>query len=242
MGELDDAATPARKCPERVSRRAVQATRGEHLPEGVHRAVAKSLREQLDMEARAATLDEPEHGLTDEVLSGSDVPTWWEHDLHDQADDEIVEKVYGRVVGDRMGLILLHPSHCSTIFKRLLGTTGNLKWRTGDDTERIWVIEPGHPVAEGPDEYIDLPEEMPGERFDVPKPETLVFISWFSGGGVFRSGYSYTRARGKVFYFRPGHGEHPIYHNPEIQRVIANAVRWAAPTKGPAPWVGAWPP
>lgn len=194
------------------------------------------------MEVHTATLDELEHGLTDEVLSGTDVLTWWGHDLHDQANDEVVEKVYRRVVGDGMGLILLHSSHCFTIFKRLLGTTGNLKWRVRDDSQRIWVIEPGYPIAEGLDEYIELREERYGARFDIPRPETLVLISWSSGGEVFRSGCCYTPGRGKVFYFRPGHDEHPTYHNPQIRRVIANVVRWAALTKGPKPWVGAWPP
>lgn len=56
-----------------------------------------------------------------------------------------------------------------------------------------------------------------------------MFISWFQGGEVFRSGVTYRRDKGKVFYFRPGHEAFPIYHMPIIQKVLINAVNWAAP-------------
>jgi len=152
---------------------------------------------------------------------------------HGQVRDEIVDKVHARVL-DGMGLIVLHSGHFSKIFKRLMGTTCDLKWREADDNERIWVLEPGHPIAEGLGETIELAdEEMYGERFDIPAPETLVFVSWFKGGEIFRSGCCYTRGRGKIFYFRPGHESYPTYFNPEIRRVIANSVRWAAPVSGP---------
>jgi trehalose utilization protein len=187
---------------------------------------------------RTATLYEPEHGLTDAVLASTDVMLWWGHMAHGQVQDEIVAKVQARVL-DGMGLIVLHSGHFSKIFKRLMGTSCDLKWREADDNERIWVLEPGHPIAEGLGETIELAdEEMYGERFDIPAPETLVFVSWFKGGEIFRSGCCYTRGRGKIFYFRPGHESYPTYYNPEIRRVIANAARWAAPTAGPKPVFG----
>ena len=34
---------------------------------------------------------------------------------------------------------------------------------------------------------------------------------------------------GKIFYFSPGHETYPIYHEEYVQKVIANAIRWAAP-------------
>ena len=74
---------------------------------------------------------------------------------------------------------------------------------------------------------------MYGEHFDVPAPDDLVFVSWFAGGEVFRSGCCYTRGAGKIFYFRPGHERHPTYYNPEIGRVIRNGVHWVAPGDGP---------
>lgn len=200
-------------------------------PAGIHAAIAEGLHKAGLTEVRTATLDEPEHGLTEAVLNDTDVLIWWGHKAHQEVDDAIVERVKARVLNG-MGLVVLHSGHFSKIFKVLMGTTCNLKWREGGDKERLWVVAPGHPITEGIGEYIELPaEEMYGEHFDIPAPETLVFISWFTGGEVFRSGCCYSRGAGKVFYFRPGHETLPTYHHAEIQRVIANGVRWAAPMK-----------
>ena len=199
-------------------------------PQGMHTVIADSLR-QAGFEARTATLDEPEHGLTTDVLEQTDVLTWWGHLAHREVDDAIVERVYQRVL-DGMGLIVLHSAHFSKIFIRLMGTSCDLKWREANDKERLWVVAPGHPITEGLGEYIELErEEMYGELFEIPQPDHLVFVSWFSGGEVFRSGCCYQRGQGKIFYFRPGHETYPTYHNPEVQRVIANAARWAAPVQ-----------
>jgi len=206
-------------------------------PNGIHGVIAEFLRKD-GFEVRTATLDEPEHGLTDEILNSTDVMIWWGHAAHEEVKDDIVEKVYQKVL-DGMGLIVLHSGHFSKIFRKLMGTSCDLKWREIGEKERLWVIEPGHPIAEGLGEYIEIPHvEMYGERFDIPAPDTLVFVSWFQGGEVFRSGCCYHRGRGKIFYFRPGHESFPIYYQPEIQQVIKNAVRWAAPVKGPKPSFG----
>ncbi|HEX5504514.1 MAG TPA: ThuA domain-containing protein [Thermomicrobiales bacterium] len=214
---------------------------GAIYPEGLHAPIATALR-AAGMIVRTATLDEPEHGLTDDVLDATDVLTWWGHQAHGEVADEVVERVWRRVL-DGMGLIVLHSGHFSKIFKRLMGTTCDLKWREGGDRERLWVVAPGHPIAAGLGEYIELDrEEMYGEHFDVPPPETLVFVSWFTGGEVFRSGCCYTRGRGKIFYFRPGHETLPTYHHPDVQRVIVNAARWAAPVPGAPRTFGNRPP
>ena len=206
---------------------------GKIYPEGIHGAIAAYLREQPGMAVRTATLDEPEHGLSEEVLAGTDVLTWWGHMSHGDVTDEIVDRVHRRVL-DGMGLIVLHSGHFSKIFKRLMGTTCNLKWRDAGEKERLWVVSPGHPIVEEIGEYIELDhEEMYGEHFDIPEPETLVFVSWFPGGEIFRSGCCYQRGAGKIFYFRPGHELFPTYYHPEVRKVIANAVRWAAPVAGP---------
>lgn len=207
-------------------------------PDGIHGAIAAGLSARDEFVVRTATLDEPEHGLTDEVLNATDVLIWWGHMAHHEVKDEVVDKVQKRVL-DGMGLLVLHSGHFSKIFKRLMGTTCDLKWRESTDHERIWVLEPGHPIADGLGETIEIgPEEMYGERFDIPAPETLVFMSWFTGGEVFRSGCCYSRGRGKIFYFRPGHESYPTYFNADVRRVIANACRWAKPSEGPMPTFG----
>jgi len=207
-------------------------------PEGMHSTIANYLKAQPHTEVRTATLDEPKHGLTDDVLKDTDVLTWWGHMAHGEVNDDVVNRVHDRVL-DGMGLIVLHSAHFSKIFKKLMGTTCNLKWREIGEKERLWVVEHGHPIADGIGEYIEIAHtEMYGERFDIPQPDTLVFISWFAGGEVFRSGCCYHRGRGKVFYFRPGHETLPIYHHEGVLRVIANAVRWAAPVDGPKPVYG----
>lgn len=205
-------------------------------PDGLHAVIAQGLRDTpalnpgaLPLDISTATLDQPEHGLSEERLAGCDVLVWWGHRAHDQVEDAIVERVQRRVL-EGMGLIVLHSGHFSKIFRRLMGTNCSLKWREADEKERLWVVEPSHPIAAGLGEYFELPyEEMYGERFDIPKPDSLVFLSWFEGGEVFRSGCCWERGHGRVFYFRPGHEAYPTYFDANVQRVMTNAVQWAAP-------------
>ena len=200
-------------------------------PDGIHATLASAFRDR-GFDVQTATLDEPEHGLSEAVLAQTDVLTWWGHDAHKEVQDDVVERVRRRVL-DGMGLVVLHSGHHSKIFKRLMGTTCDLKWREEGETERLWVVDPGHPIAAGIDEQIRLPRtEMYGEPFDVPAPDSLVFVSWFEGGEVFRSGCCYRRGKGRIFYFRPGHETYPIYEQPAVQRVLANAVEWAGPVEG----------
>jgi len=203
-------------------------------PKGIHGAIAEYLSQKPDIEVRTATLDEPQHGLTDEVLRNTDVLIWWGHAAHDKVSDEVVERVYNRIMCEGMGLIVLHSAHYSKIFRKLMGTSCSLRWREDGKKERLWVVSPGHPIAEGIGDYFEIEKtEMYGEFFDIPNPDELVFISWFKGGEVFRSGCCFYRGRGKIFYFRPGHETYPIYHNEKVLLVIENAVRWAAPIKRP---------
>lgn len=198
-------------------------------PDGIHGALASTLRKHPELQIRTATLREPEHGLTEAVLAQTDVLTWWGHAAHDQVSDAIVDRVQQRVI-DGMGLIVLHSGHYSKVFRRLMGTSCLLLWREAGERERIWVVNPGHPIAQGVGEYIELPNsEMYGEPFGVPMPDEQVFISWFEGGEVFRGGACWYRGSGRVFYFSPGHETYPIYHNPAIQRVIYNGIHWARP-------------
>jgi len=214
---------------------------GELYPDGMHNAISKYLLGK-GFKVQTATLDQPEHGLTAEVLENTDVMIWWGHMAHGEVKDEVVEKVYKRVVADGMGLIPLHSAHFSKIFIKLMGSTCNLKWREIGEKERLWVVNPGHPIANGIGDFIEIPNaEMYGEHFDIPQPDELVFVSWFEGGEVFRSGCCFTRGRGKIFYFRPGHETYPIFYNPEILKIIENAVNWASPAGGPGPNFGHFP-
>ncbi|TSA87550.1 trehalose utilization protein ThuA [Deinococcus detaillensis] len=199
-------------------------------PDGIHQVIAAGLSTHGFENVHTATLDEPEHGLTGEVLDNTDVLIWWGHKAHGDVSNEAAAKVVARVL-DGMGLIVLHSGHFSKVFKALMGTGCDLKWREANDKERLWVINPAHPIAQNVGEYIELEaEEMYGEHFDIPAPDELVFVSWFSGGEVFRSGCTFTRGSGKIFYFRPGHETYPTYHHTKIQQVIANAALWARPT------------
>ena len=207
-------------------------------PEGIHGAIAEGLRKFDCFEVRTATLDMPECGLDEETLNNTDVLIWWSHIGHKDVPDEIAERVRQRVLNG-MGFIPLHSSHFCKPFVKLMGTCCRSKWRENDEKERIWVIEPSHPIAAHLPEYIELPaEETYGERFDIPTPDELVFISWFSGGEVFRSGCCWKRGRGKIFYFRSGHEAYPTYYRDDIRQLIANAVCWAQPSNGPAPTLG----
>jgi len=209
-------------------------------PDGIHAVIAAFLRD-AGYEVRTATLDDPECGLTDEVLDDTDVLFWWGHMRHGDVPDSVVNRVYKHVIGG-MGMVVLHSGHASKIFQKLMGTpSGELKWRESGDREILWVIEQGHPITRGIGEKIILEhEETYGEHFLVPQPDELVFISWFTGGEVFRSGCVYKRGRGKIFYFRPGHESVPTYHNPEVQKVLVNAAAYVYTPKAEAPYQYGW--
>jgi trehalose utilization protein len=196
-------------------------------PDGMHATIAAALNEDPAIEATTVTLQDPEHGCTVERLAATDVLVWWGHKAHGDVSDEIVERVAKRVF-EGMGLIVLHSGHFSKIFKRLMGTPCALKWREAGERERLWVINRNHPIAAGLPEYFELEnEEMYGEPFSVPEPMETVFVSWFQGGEVFRSGLVYKRGAGSVFYFRPGHETYPTYHDETVRQVLRNSVKWA---------------
>lgn len=196
-------------------------------PQGIHTAISQGIAPLGEFETRHATLEAPEQGLGEAVLADTDVLIWWGHMAHDQVDDEVVARVHQQVLSG-MGLIVLHSGHFSKIFKRVMGTNCSLKWREADEKERLWNLEPAHPIMKGIPEYFELPqEEMYGERFDIPTPDRLLMLSWFQGGEVFRSACTWRRGHGRVFYFRPGHETFPTYKNEHILKIIANACTWA---------------
>jgi len=196
-------------------------------PQGMHAAIAAHMEQQPGIQVATATLEMPEHGLTAEVLASTDVLMWWGHIAHHMVKTEIVDRVQARIL-DGMGLVVMHSGHFSKIFRRMMGTSCGIRWREAAERERLWVVSPNHPITQGIGAYIELPNtEMYGEQFDIPDPDELLFISWFEGGEVFRSGAVWHRGRGRVFYFRPGHEAYPIYYNEDVLKVLTNGVRWA---------------
>ena len=202
-------------------------TVAELYPRGMHQCIADALNADSGISATTATLQQPEHGLPASRLAETDVLVWWGHAAHGDVEDAVVERV-AEAVWSGMGLILLHSAHFSKIFKRLMGTPCNLTWREAGERERLWVTSRNHPITKGLGNSFELEnEEMYGEPFGVPEPLETVFVSWFQGGEVFRSGLTYKRGAGSVFYFRPGHETYPTYHDANVQTVLRNAVNWA---------------
>ncbi|MBO0894057.1 MAG: ThuA domain-containing protein [Acidimicrobiales bacterium] len=221
-------------------------------PDEVHQTIARGLRDHLGAvaEVTASGLEDPECGLGAVLLEATDVLVWWSHVKEHLLPAETVERVLTRIQKDGMGMVVLHSGAQSRIFRRLMGTscrTGG--WRQSDDWEAVWTVSPAHPIARGlPPVFVIRSEEVWSEPFDVPTPDELVLVSAFRGGEIFRSGCCYERGHGRIFYFRPGHESHPTYHQPEVMRVLANAVCWASrsapvatPEPGPRPFSGVDP-
>ena len=200
-------------------------------PLGIHQAIAEFLGRDAELAVRTATLDQPDNGLPQAVLDQTDVLLWWGHMGHQLVDDMVVERVYQAVL-DGMGLIVLHSGHASKIFEKICGMPSHLlSWQERGEGERVFVVNPAHPIAAGLPQYFEIPKtEVYSEYFSIPAPDSLIFLSWYPSGEVFRSGFTYERGRGKIFYFSPGHETYPIYRQPEVQTVLRNAVRWAART------------
>lgn len=200
-------------------------------PDGIHGAIARGLQTELQEQVavQTATLDNDKGLLSDTALADTDVLFWWGHIAHEEVSDAAVRRIQQAVLAG-MGLIVLHSGHFSKVFTSLMGTTCSLGWRDSADGERVWSVAPHHPITQGvPQPLILDRHETYSEYFDIPEPDELIFISSFSGGEVFRSGVSFTRGRGKIFYFSPGDQKYPVYHQPGVVRVLANAARWAMP-------------
>lgn len=208
-------------------------------PNGMHAAIAAAFAEEPSFRLTIATQDMPSHGLTKEVLEHTDVLIWWSHLDNNLLDDAVADEVCRRVVRDGMGFVALHSASFSKPWQRLLGIEyeagewGRFRTMPKGERERLWIVAPGHPICEGLEDFIEIPQdEMYGEPMLIPEPNKLLFIAWWEGGDVCRSGTLFERGRGKIFGFTPGHEEFPIYDQPEIHRVLRNAARFLAPPGG----------
>lgn len=203
---------------------------GDVYPNGINSAIAEHLNEHGDIIARTAGLEDEAQGVSEDDLEWCDVLLWWGHLRHDDVTAETVDRVEQYVRENGVGYIGLHSGHYARPFTRLIGASGDLgDVRTVDgETERIEVQAPDHPIARNVEDFALPQVEMFGEPFDIPEPETTVLRSTFSEGGEFRSGVTFRFGDGRGFYLRPGHEEFRIYHNRDVQRILVNAVRWAA--------------
>lgn len=92
---------------------------------------------------------------------------------------------------------------------------------------QVTVTMPGHPVMQGLPAQFAIPQsEMYDEPFHVPEPDQVLFREDWRGGGRFRGGMLWNLGQGKVFYFRPGHETFPVFKDPNVMRILENAVRW----------------
>lgn len=199
-----------------------------YYPNGIHEYIKSFLSADEELEITCVALDDPECGLPDELLEATDVLMWWGHMAHGEVPDALVKKIRKRVYLG-MGFIALHSAHHSKPFREIVGTTGHLHWGR-DQKEVVWNLMPAHPIAAGiPTHFCLEKEELYAEPFAIPQPDALVFGGWYEDGYIFRSGACFLRGAGKIFYFQPGHESRAAYHNEYVQRILKNAVHWAAP-------------
>lgn len=202
---------------------------GDIYPQRIHGAIAQVLNESEQITAWIAELLNPQQGIVQSVLADIDVLVWWGHRLHNEVSDETVRRVVERVE-EGMGFMPIHSAHHSKPFQALMGTSCDLgSWREEAEPEYLTTLLPDHPIAQGIPAQWDVPHtEMYSEPFDVPEPDEVIFHSCWDRGEEFRSGCTWTRGAGRIFYFRPGHESYEIFTRPVVQQVIINGVLWCA--------------
>jgi trehalose utilization protein len=210
-------------------------------------AVAEFLSKTDGLQVVSANINEPDQGLADDRIAAADVVVWWGHVRHKDVNDSKVESIVAKVKAGKAGFVALHSAHYSKPFKNLMGTNCGFKKVDANKNEgfvqHLRVVSPMHPIAKGVKDF-DIPKtEIYGEPFEVPMPDAIVLYGhwdtgdsfpdvccWTVGGkGVSSAAAKAANPGGRVVYFRPGHETFPIFHQPEVQRVVTNCVLWAAP-------------
>ncbi len=203
-------------------------------PDDINTAVAEGLKSLDGWEVIKASLSDPDQGVSEERLNGTDVLIWWGHQKHGDVKDELVDRIVRRVKEGNMGFIALHSSHFCKPFRRLMGTRCSWREYVADGTSvKIIVKAPDHPIAKGVKDF-ELPKiERYGEPFLVPEPETVVLDGIYTKPNgqtePGRMGLCWTVVHGRVFYFTPGHETYGDFFRPEVRQVLRNAVEWTAP-------------
>src|SRR5580700_4662514 len=78
--------------------------------------LAATLGTQSDFAVKSVGLNDPDQGLTDEILDQCDVLIWWGHQKHQEVTDEHVAAIIQRLKEGRLSLIALHSAHWSKPF------------------------------------------------------------------------------------------------------------------------------
>lgn len=230
-----------------------EATAPKHVyPDDINGAIAEGLKCLQGWEVIKAGIDDPDQGLSDERLNGCDVLIWWGHKRHKLVKDELVEKIVRRVKEGGMGFISLHSAHFAKPNIALMSESETSKetldkvkpqgrvaaWSTykGDSVSlTITVKTPSHPIAKGIREFTVSHSERYSDPYAVPMPQTVVFEgdAKLKDGSIDHSqvGLCWQIGKGKMFYLQAGHETNPVFMDANIRRIIANAVRWAAPAK-----------
>jgi trehalose utilization protein len=208
----------------------------EVYPNDINTAIAEGLKELKDWEVVVANLSDPDQGLPTSLLNRADVLIWWGHKKHDQVKDELVTKIVKRVKEDGMGFISLHSSHFAKPNKALMGTPCTWGAYLGDSTNlHVTVKDPTHPIAKGVKDFTIVHNERYSDPYAVPTPKAVVFtgVADLKNGGTDPSqqGLTWEIGKGKFFYFQPGHETNPVFFDPNIKKIMINAVQWAAPQK-----------
>jgi len=203
-------------------------------PKDICGAVAEGLKDLKDWEVVEAHLSDPNQGLPDDLLKRTDVLIWWGHRKHEQVSNVLVDKIVSRVKDDGMGFISLHSSHFAKPYKKLMGTP--CSWReyvSDSNTLKVVVKDANHPIAKGVGEFTIIHNERYSEPFAVPPPKDVVFEGTYTlnngSPDTSRQGLTWEVGKGKVFYFQPGHETNLVFFDPNIRRIMRNAVEWAAP-------------
>ncbi len=208
-------------------------------PEDINTAIAEGL-EPLGAKGWQivkASLNDPDQGVSDDLLGSTDVLIWWGHKKHGEVKDAVVNNIAERVKRGQMGFIATHSSHFAKPFRKLMGTACSWREYVTDGTSvEVVVKEPSHPICQGVKSFKLPAIERYGEPFAVPQPESVpldgVYTKPDGKTEPGRMGLCWTVGKGRVFYFTPGHETYNDYYRPEVRRIFVNAVQWAAPAAG----------
>lgn len=208
----------------------------EVYPNDINTAIIEGLKplESRGWELIKASLNDPDQGVSEELLNQTDVLIWWGHKKHGEVKDALVSRIEKRVKEDGMGFISVHSSHFAKPYKKLMGTPCSWSEYVCDGTSvEITVKEPNHPICKGVSDFKLPLIERYGEPYRVPTPEAVPLDGMYTKPdgtkAPARMGLCWTVGKGKVFYFTPGHETYDDFYRPEVRRIFVNAVEWAAP-------------